>query len=484
MKLLKLLSLRPRLALPLCLLPIFAAIFVYSVTWAFVWDEGFHLVAAQLIAGGKTPYIDFCFPQTPLNAYLNAGIMLLFGQSWQIIHLFSTFYLCVAIWLAADYVLVRLPPDMAPFSCALATGALLGLNAVVVQYACAGQAYAICMMFLTAAFRFATGAVHKRAAWMFLLAGIFAGAAISSSMLSAPAPLVLLLWLWFRNRAGSRFLKTAVYLFGCAIPFSPIVWLYLRAPRQTIFNVVQYQALFRRVNWGDAALRDFQTLTGWLASPDALILAAVGIAAVLFLRSWGDSRRDEFYLAAAMALALIVFIACAHPTFERYFILAVPFLSILGGLGLWVLGSRLGAAEHSMLPATILLTLTALIWGRALFDERDDEHWSDYEEVAAKVAEVTPIDARLYADELVFFLLKRTPTEGMAFSYAERLDLPAAEERLYHIISRTKLKQQVKAGQFATMQTCRQGVLDEVQPEKSFKHHEEPADCDVFWGPK
>jgi hypothetical protein len=135
-------------------------------------------------------------------------------------------------------------------------------------------------------------------------------------------------------------------------------------------------------------------------------------------------------------------------------------------------------------PATILLTLTALIWGRGLFDERDDEHWSDYEEVAAKVAEVTPINARLYADELVFFLLKRTPTEGMAFSYAERLDLPAAQEQLYHIISLTKLKQQVKAGQFATMQTCRQGVLDDVQPEKSFKHHEEPADCDVFWGPK
>jgi 4-amino-4-deoxy-L-arabinose transferase-like glycosyltransferase len=476
--------LKPRQALPLCLLPIFAAIFVYSVTWAFVWDEGFHLVAAQLIAGGKTPYIDFCFHQTPLNAYLNAGIMLLFGENWHVVHLFSTLYLCVAIWLAADYVLVRLPSNMWPFSSSLATAALLGLNVVVVQYACAGQAYAICMMLLTASFRFATGAIHKSSTWFALMAGMLAGGAICSSMLTAPAPLVLLLWLWFRNRAGSRLWKTAVYLFGCAIPFSPVIWLYIRAPRQTLFNVVQYQALFRRVNWGDATLRDFETLSGFLASPDALILAALGIAAVLFLRSWNEPRRDEFYLAAAIAVALIVFIACAHPTFERYFILAVPFLSILGGLGLWVLGSRLATPEHSLAPATILLTLTALIWGRGLFDERDDEHWSDYEEVAAKVAEVTPINARLYADELVFFLLKRTPTEGMAFSYAERLDLPAAQEQLYHIISLTKLKQQVKAGQFATMQTCRQGVLDDVQPEKSFKHHEEPADCDVFWGPK
>ena len=99
------------------------------------------------------------------------------------------------------------------------------------------------------------------------------------------------------------------------------------------------------------------------------------------------------------------------------------------------------------------------------------------------MGEVTPLTARLYADELVFFLLHRTPPEGMAFSYAERLDLPAAQEQLLHIISLRKLKQQVKAGKFATLQTCRQGLLDEVQPAKSFKHHEEPADCDVFWGP-
>ena len=479
----KLTSLKPRLALPLCLLPIFAGLFAYAVTWAFVWDEGFHLVAAQLIAAGKTPYIDFCFPQTPLNAYLNAGIMLLFGESWHVIHLFSTFYLCVAIWLAADYVLVRLPASMWPFSCSLATAALLGLNVVVVQYACAGQAYAICIMLLTAAFRFATDAIHKPSAWLALLAGVSAGAAVGSSMLTAPAPLVLLLWLWFRNRAGSRLLKSAVYLLGCALPFSPVIWLYIRAPRQTLFNVVQYQALFRRVNWGDATLRDFDTLTGWLASPDALILVVLCLAALLFLRSRSNIKRDEFYLAGAIALALIVFIACAHPTFERYFILAVPFLSILGGLGLWVLGSRLATPEHSVLPVAILLTLSALIWGRGLFDERDDEHWSDYEEVATKVGEVTPLTARLYADELVFFLLHRTPPEGMAFSYAERLDLPAAQEQLLHIISLRKLKQQVKAGKFATLQTCRQGLLDEVQPAKSFKHHEEPADCDVFWGP-
>ena len=49
-----------------------AALMLYAQTWAFTDDEGFHLLAAQLIKGGMRPYLDFCFPQTPLNAYWNA----------------------------------------------------------------------------------------------------------------------------------------------------------------------------------------------------------------------------------------------------------------------------------------------------------------------------------------------------------------------------------------------------------------------------
>src|SRR5450432_3522278 len=57
-------------------LSLYAAVFlVYAETWAFTADEGYHMLAAQLMAAGRTPYIDFCFPQTPLNAYWNAGWM-------------------------------------------------------------------------------------------------------------------------------------------------------------------------------------------------------------------------------------------------------------------------------------------------------------------------------------------------------------------------------------------------------------------------
>src|ERR1039458_9788324 len=71
----------------------------YAQTWAFTDDEGFHLLAAQLIKGGMRPYLDFCFPQTPLNAYWNAFWMRGFGESWRTAHALASLETSAAIVL-------------------------------------------------------------------------------------------------------------------------------------------------------------------------------------------------------------------------------------------------------------------------------------------------------------------------------------------------------------------------------------------------
>ena len=63
-----------------------AGLLTYAETAAFSWDEGFHLLTAQLIKAGKRPYLDFVFSQTPLNAYWNAGWMRVFGDTWHTAH--------------------------------------------------------------------------------------------------------------------------------------------------------------------------------------------------------------------------------------------------------------------------------------------------------------------------------------------------------------------------------------------------------------
>ena len=474
----------PRLILLLGLLPVFAALLVYSVTWSFVWDEGFHLIAAQLIAAGQRPYLDFCFPQTPLNAYLNAAILLVFGERWQPVHVMAALYICGVVWLVADFVQSRLPAVTWRTPCALAAAVLFGLNTVVTQFGPCGQAYAIAMLFGMSAFRAALAAVRSRRPWLALLTGVFAGAAAASTLLIAPLPMVLFGWFLLRQPYGSRFSKSAAFIAGCALPFAPVIWLFALGPKQTLFNILQYQTIFRRTNWGDANLHDIDALSSWIASPATLLLIALFAAALGFLwRTRASGVGREFLLAVALSVALVLFISTAHPTFERYFCVAVPFVAIVAALGLYAAASRLATPNHAWLSCGIVIFLCWAIFARGIFDERDDEHWSDYEEVAQQVAGVTPINANLYADELVYFILRRTPPEGMAFSYAQKLDLPAAQEKLFHIISLKTLKKQVQSGQFATLQTCRDSIIDSYEPEKYFKHHEEPSDCDVFWQP-
>jgi hypothetical protein len=198
---------------------------------------------------------------------------------------------------------------------------------------------------------------------------------------------------------------------------------------------------------------------------------------------WPAARR-EFLLAGALGIALTLFISTAHPTFERYYSVAAPFLAIMAALGVYAAGSRVATPGHARLSAGLVIALTCAIFLRAIFDEREDEHWSDYEELAQQVADVTPIGANLYADELVYFLLNRTPPEGMAFSYSQKLELPRDQEKLFHIVSLQELKQKMQAGEFAALQTCRDSILDDFEPAKYFQHHSEPNDCDLFWQPK
>ena len=101
---------------------------------AFAWDEGFHLLAAQLIGAGKRPYLDFCFPQTPLNAYWNALWMAVFGESWRTAHAVAT--VATAGSCSADSRLPRRAFRRPGWRLAVALTAALtvGLNQIVLYF--------------------------------------------------------------------------------------------------------------------------------------------------------------------------------------------------------------------------------------------------------------------------------------------------------------------------------------------------------------
>ena len=460
-----------------------AALLAYSQTRAFTWDEGFHLLAAQLIGAGKKPYLDFCFPQTTWNAYWTAAWMRLFGESWRVAHALAALLTTGATMLAADYVYRRLPDSRWRTAAAFSAALLTGLNSAVFEHGAIGQAYGMCLFATVAAFRAALAAKHRDGPWLPALAGFLAGVAAASSLLSAAAAPVLLLWFGL----GKRWKKAAAFLAGGLVPFLPTLWLFARAPQQTLFNLFEYHLHYRIANWPDATQHDFEVLISWLDSGHALLLILLTAAGLAFIRAghdWREGVRAEFYLCAAMALAIAAEVSSTHPTFARYYLLVVPFVSILAAAGYYGIGTRAGGSVRPLWPTLAFGILTAFGCAKMLYDRRDVYVWRDMEQVARKVCEVTPAQAPLWADENIYFLTRHTPPAGMEFGYSHTIaDLTPQRSAQLHILSEAEVKRQVEAGAYATVETCDLDTdfIESLELPKLYRQNAEISQCGVYW---
>lgn len=461
----------------------FAAIFlVYSQTWAFTWDESYHLLAAQLIAAGRTPYLDFTFPQSPLNAYWNAGLMRALGQGWRAPHFFAACFTIGAVLLTADYVLRRFPVPTWRLAAAVTAALAAGLNATVFEYGSL-QAYGICLLMLAAAFRAVVRAVDRPGFRLAAAAGLFAGTAAGSSLLSAAAAPVMLLWMLVYNRAGSRWRKFFAFSIAAAAPFAPVFRLFWLGPRQTWFNLFRYHLFFRRLYWPETTRHDLEILTSWIDSGQALLLGLLAVFGLLWIArgsKWPQPLKAEFYLCGWLAATLSIAVGSAHPTFSRYFLLIVPFLSILAVAGLYAVASRVLEPDRSFAPVLLVSLLFALGLGRSLYDRAGDT-WSTYQRLADKVDQVTPRNAPLYANEPIYFLTGRTPPPGYELYYTHKVHLPPTEAALMHILTEDQVKSQVESGMFATAYSCDDDEIDDYRLQDRYLEHVDLEDCTIFW---
>jgi hypothetical protein len=468
-----------------------AGLLYYSQTASFAWDEGFHLLAAQLIKGGKRPYADFFFAQTPLNAYLNAFWMSLFGETWRVPHAVDAVLSWATVFLVAQYVWSRLPsPPGWRAAGAVVAAVSAGLNVQFVEFSTV-QAYGPALFFAVAAFRMTMFAVRRPRWYACLAAGILGGAAPACTLLTAPVPVVLLLWMWFCGAEAPRRLKPAPLLFiaGAIVPFIPVLVLLVQAPGPTFFDLVKYHMFYRREGWSSEVSHDFDVLTAWINSGQPLLLfllAALGLAP-LWSRlgmsasrgGWDDSR-SELRLCAWLSLALIVHLSIARPTFERYFLLVTPFMGILAAAGFVTVCSRL--VSRPLWPAVAYSVLISAGLARILYDDRDDFRWRDFEPVAKKVAEVAPPGSPILGDEHVYFLAKRQPPSGMEYADSHKLKLPAEMARSLHVVPRTEVERWVKAGLFSTIETCEEDeTIEKLGLKRTYRNSAAFEDCHVFW---
>jgi len=459
----------------------------YSQTDAFAWDEGFHALTAQLITRGKRPYLDFNFSQTPLDAYWNAFWITVFPQSWRTLHAVASLMTAGAILMTADFLFVRFPAERWRFALALMTSFAVGLNVLIVQYGTIGQAYGLSLFLIVAAFRLTVVSVDRGGLVVPAVAGLLASAAAGGTLLTAPVCPVLAVWMVFQNCIGNRWTKLAVFLAAAVVPFMPVAYLFLKGPRQTLFNIIQYNLIFRQVEWPGAIPHDIGVMLSWLNSAQALIVGLLAIAGLLFVRfrsDWSAQQRSEFYLCGWLALALGVYISTAHPTFQRYYLFALPFLAIAGAAGLYSISTRLYAPNRPFRPIFALTVIFSLELAKALHDKHDNINWLDLEKIAAKVDEVTPAGRVILSDEHIYFITRRPPPAGMELADSHKLDFPPERAAPLHLVSEAEELKQIKEKRFATAVDCDKGhKLGAEDFQKVYRQKAEFDTCTVYWDP-
>lgn len=384
-----------KLTFALVLVSVAAVALTRSQLYAYVGDESFHLLAAALIKSGKRPYADFFFQHPPLFAYLSAGLMRLAGQSWRVIHAFSTLGLLGAIILAAAYTRGLFGEEKSRWFAAALVTVLIGLNCYVLVFATTGLPFGFCLLCLMAGLYLSRSTTSVG----LFLAGIFTGAASAANFLTLPALVVLLLWFLRRERA-----RALVFAVGTLLAFSPLLILLAAFPNQALADVFKYHLVDRpSLGWR----YNLHEIRAWFMSLQGIVLTLPAIAA-LWLR-----KDDGIRLCAWIALALAVAIGAAKTTSAFYFLLLTPFVAILAASTLTELVQRARRRTSLVAILAISLYLIGLVGFKYVW--RWEAPYFDYRVAARASRELKSCAAggEIYAPESVYFETHRIPPRGM-----------------------------------------------------------------------
>jgi hypothetical protein len=371
-----------------------STLLVRSQIYAYVGDESFHLLAAQLINERKRPYADFFYQHTPLFIYLIALIMRLADHGWRLVHLFSTLSLIGSSVLASIYARRLFVAEASRWLCASLVVLFIGLNCYVLVFATTGLPFGFCLLCLVAALYLS----RSQARPGLFFAGLFAGAAAAANLLVLPAVAVLLFWILRRERAGSLF-----FVLGIIIPFIPLLILLVVSTQQTILDVFKYHLLYRPNQGWRFNLRE---IAAWFTSVQGVMLTVLAMAVFWF------RHNDEVRLCGWITLALVLGIACAKTTFAFYFLLVTPFMAILGAVAVAEVCQRVERA-NAIVILIVSLYLIGLLglkyvwrWEAPYFDHHV------VESVTRELESCAP-GGQYYAFEAVYFETHRLPPQGM-----------------------------------------------------------------------
>jgi hypothetical protein len=467
---------------------------IHSQTFSGFFDESFHMIAAQLINQGRWPYADFFYQHTPLFPMIAALWMKVFGDTWRSLHVLSTLLAGGCVYHVTDYVRRTIPDNGWRNSAIAVTAVLFGLNTLTVRFATIAQPYALCLILIVASFTFAVRSADSKSRTPIFLAGVCAGGAVCSSLLTLPVVPIELAWIVFQAPdSRSRVKQTLQFTAGVVIALVPFLVLFLHAPAATFFDTVRYHAAYR--GWASAAEarhHEVDVLSSWIDSGQALVLlllASIGALSIVSRSLWTDRLRKELLLCVLLVLGFAVFSSIPYPTFDQYYVFAIPFLAILSAAGMYAIGVRTSTTNRHTLIAAAICAVYFLGLGSSVRRNPNfyaEKYWPGLDRIADEVNRVTPAGQAVYSDDANLYVAShRLPPSGVENVYAPDARISAQHAAALHVMLLPEIKTAVESGEFASVVTCiTLHRLDTARMQQLFANREDFRDqrCSLFWG--
>jgi 4-amino-4-deoxy-L-arabinose transferase-like glycosyltransferase len=301
---------------------IFAPIFVF-----FLWlccnrlialDEGFYVIAAQLISHGKIPYTDFFYPQAPILPYLYAGWMQIFGYDW-----YAARALAALFSSGIVFVLYLLLKERYGRLIAFLGALCLALNAMFWPWMLVVKTYAPATFFLLLAYYLVTSA---RSQQRLLIAGISIGLGIGCRLyLAALVPLFLVLFLkdraFFKSFLVGGFLTSLPFIALAAFDW-PAFW----------YNNMGYHLSRSPGSFSRSLPQKWDIVANLFGITPTLNIERWGLPVFTWLATLNIARTLLSQRAPSLAAGIIIVLGCVsllpQPTYDQYFCIIVPFIII------------------------------------------------------------------------------------------------------------------------------------------------------------
>lgn len=289
-------------------------------------DEGFYVLAGDLVARGRHVYLDFFFPQMPLTPYIFGSWMRLAGTGWSEARVLAGLVAAASGFIVFLYSRRRWGNVPALFALTMFMSSEL-----VVSFFPTAKTYGLSTLWALGG-AYALGAERGRGGSAFAC-GVLLGLATATRLMFAVLLPVAIVELWRHRSVGrERLVALAWCLAGFAVVSLPSLALLILDWDAFWFNNLEYHLSRSSLSDGAASEQKvliLSALLGWRRSfvPEGLHFPLLGACALAYVAlSLRNGKRIDCAWLFALPLAAVSFMP--SPAYVQYFCVVVPFLCI------------------------------------------------------------------------------------------------------------------------------------------------------------